>query len=306
MSRFRELEAFVAVVDAGSFVGGADVLNASKAAISRNVQELEERLGARLLNRTTRRLSLTEAGQAYYERARQILAELEDADSVVGATAARAVGRLRINAPQTFGVLHLAPLWGGFAAAYPEVELDITLSDRMVDLVEEGFDVAIRIARLQDSSLVSRRLAGTRLVACASPAYLAAHGAPATLADLARQRIIGYSYSTTGDTWYFDSPQGRQAVSLRPFFRSNSGDTCRAAALAGLGIAIHPGFMVEADMAGGRLVEVLPELRAGEIGIHAVYPSRKHLSGKVRALVDYLSRAFDHAPWNTDCAAAGR
>ena len=165
MDRFREMEHFVAVVEAGSFVAAADGLRLSKAAVSRNVIELESRLGARLLQRTTRRLSLTEAGRAYYARCKQILAEVEEADSAVGVVTGQPIGQIRVNAPFSFGITHLAPLWGRFMERYPEVEMDVSLSDRLVDVVEEGFDAVIRISRLQDSTLVYRRIASTRIVA---------------------------------------------------------------------------------------------------------------------------------------------
>ena len=272
MDRFREIQTFVAVVEAGSFVGAADALRTSKAAVSRSVVDLETRLGARLLHRTTRRLSLTEAGREYFDRSRQLLEDLEEADSLAGMTTSRAVGLLKVNAPLAFGVRHLAPLWGRFLDANPEVRLDITLTDRVVDLVEEGVDVAVRISRMPDSSLVSRKLASSRLILCATPEYLARHGTPAQLPDLARLPVIGYSYGPTGDT-------------------------CLAAALAHQGLILQPCFLIGEELASGRLVRVLPELRGQELGVHAVYPSRKHLSAKVRALVDFLAEAFAGVDW---------
>lgn len=297
MDRFRELEAFIAVVDSGSFVKAAEAMRSSKAAVSRLVQDLETRLGARLINRTTRRLSLTEPGRVYLERSRQIMEELEEADSVVGLTTSRAVGLIKVNAPLSFGVLHLAPLWGSFLATHPEVSLDISLNDRVVDLVEEGYDLAIRISRLPDSSLVSRRLASTSLVLCASPQYLASHGMPQKMADLAQHQTVGYSYAAMGDVWEMQGPGGPETVTIKPRFRANNGDTCRAAALDHQGIVIQPTFLIADDLASGRLVPILPELKGRELGIYAVYPSRKHVSGKVRALVNFLAAAFAAAPW---------
>lgn len=297
MDRFRELSAFVAVVDAGSFVGAGEALRISKAAVSRCVQDLETRLGARLLQRTTRRLSLTEAGRAYYARARQLLADLDEADGAVGAVTGQPLGTIRINAPLSFGVLHLAPLWGEFMARYPGIELDITLSDRLVNLVDEGYDLAVRITRLQDSSLVSRQLAGTRILMCASPDYLARHGTPATLAEVAGHAVIAYSYSQSGDIWRFTRSDGvEEEVATRPRLRANNGDTCRAAALAGQGIVLQPTFLVGDDLAAGRLLRVLPAYSV-PVGIHAVYPSRKHVSLKLRVLLDYLAAAFATVPW---------
>lgn len=297
MDRFREMEHFVAVVEAGSFVGAAEVLRLSKAAVSRSVIELEARLGARLMQRTTRRLSLTEAGQAYYARCKQILADLDEADSAVGAVTGHPVGRLRINAPFSFGILHLAPLWGPFMDRYPDVELEVTLADRLVDVIDEGYDAVIRISRMQDSSLVFRRLTTTRIVLCASPQYLVRAGTPRGLEELAHHRVIAYSYKAEGDVWQFATPDGEREVITHPQIRTNNGDTCRAVALAHQGLILQPDFLVSDDLASGHLVEILPECRGPELGIYAVYPSRKHLSVKVRALVDFLVDAFVAPDW---------
>ncbi len=297
MDRFREIEAFVAVVDAGSFVKAAEALNASKAAVSRAVLELEARLGARLLQRTTRRLSLTEAGREYYARCRQILGELEEADGVVGMASGQAVGTLRINVPVSFGILHLAPLWGALMARHPGLEIDVTLADRQVDLVDEGYDMAVRITRPADSSLVYRRFATTRVVMCASPAYLARRGTPQSVAELARHEVVAYTYKAGGDLWRFDTPHGTEEVMTHARLRANNGETCRAAALDGQGIVLQPTFLVSEDLATGRLVEILPDCRGPEIGIYAVYPSRRHLSMKVRVTVDFLAACFEQTPW---------
>lgn len=298
MDRFREMECFVAVVEAGSFVAAGEALRLSKAAVSRAVIELEKRLGARLLQRTTRRLSITEAGRAYYGRCKQILAELDEADSAVGAVTGHPFGKLRVNAPFSFGIQHLAPLWGPFMARYPDVELEVDLSDRLVDVINEGYDAVIRISRMNDSTLVNRKLASTRIYACATPQYLKRHGYPATLEDLANHSVIGYSYAALGDTWRFDTDQGEREIVTRPRVRANNGDTCRAIVLAHQGIAMQPDFMIGDDLAAGRIVDALPGHRGPEIGIYAIYPSRKHLSVKVRVLVDTLAAAFADPPWS--------
>jgi DNA-binding transcriptional LysR family regulator len=301
MDALRQIEAFVAVVRAGSYVKGAERQETSKAVLSRQVLELETRLGTRLLNRTTRRLSLTETGAAYFERCVQILDDLREADAAAGATTATARGRLRINAPLTFGNLHLAPLWGEFLKLHPAVELDITLTDRVVDLVEEGFDLAVRIAptgRLPSSSLVARTIADDRIVLCASPGYL--RGAPALThpADLAAHAVMAYAWWSGGDSWQFSGADGATAdVTVRPRLRTNSGDTCRAAALADQGVIYQPAFLVGPDLRAGRLVELLSDWRGPTLDIHAVYPSRTHLSGKVRAMVDFLAQAFVQPGW---------
>ena len=231
----------------------------------------------------------------------QILDDLREADAAAGATTATARGRLRINAPLTFGNLHLAPLWGEFLKLHPAVELDITLTDRVVDLVEEGFDLAVRIAptgRLPSSSLVARTIADDRIVLCASPGYL--RGAPALThpADLAAHAVMAYAWWSGGDTWQFSGADGATAdVTVRPRLRTNSGDTCRAAALADQGVIYQPAFLVGPDLRAGRLVELLSDWRGPTLDIHAVYPSRTHLSGKVRAMVDFLAQAFVQPGW---------
>lgn len=301
MDALRQIEAFVAVVRAGSYVKAAERQETSKAVLSRQVLELEARLGTRLLNRTTRRLSLTETGAAYYERCVQILDDLREADAEAGATTATARGRLRINAPLTFGNLHLAPLWGEFLKLHPAVELDITLTDRVVDLVEEGFDLAVRIVpagRLASSTLVARPIAADHIVLCASPAYLRRAPALAHPSDLAAHAVMAYAWWSGGDTWQFTGADGAFAeVTVRPRLRTNSGDTCRAAALADQGVIYQPAFLVGPDVRAGRLVELLPGWRGPALEIHAVYPSRTHLSGKVRAMVDFLAAAFDQPGW---------
>jgi DNA-binding transcriptional LysR family regulator len=297
MDRFQELNVFAAVVDAGSFVGAAEALEMSKPAVSRHVAELESRLGVRLLQRTTRRLSLTEEGEVFYARASEVLASLQEAESEITSRTGKAAGQLKVSAPVSFGLLHLAPLWAGFMARHPDVVLDLTLSDRMVDLVEEGFDIAIRIARLPSSSLVSRKLSSTRLVLCATPRYLKTHGTPKTPAELARHTVLAYSLLSSGESWEFDGPQGHASVKVNPRLRTNSGDTCRAVALQHLGIIIQPSFLVADELRSGALVEVMPQYRSLEFGIYAVYPSRKHVLPKVRLLIDYLVAALKKKDW---------
>ncbi|WP_332778437.1 LysR family transcriptional regulator [Polaromonas sp.] len=298
MDQFRQMEAFVAVVQSGSFVKAGERLGASKAMVSRLLLELEARLGARLLNRTTRRQSLTEAGMDYFERCRKILDELAEANAAASANTAQPAGRLRINAPVTFGNLHLAPLWGRFLQQYPQVTLDVTLSDRVVDLIDDGYDLAIRIARLPDSSLVSRRLAATRLVLCAAPGYLKRQARIRRIEDIAKHPVIAYTYWSGGDTWAFEGPNGRVEVITQPRLRTNSGDTCLAAALAGQGLILQPTFIVGPDLKAGRLQEVLPEYLAPTLDIQAVYPSRQHLSVKVRRMVEFLAAAFEKPVWD--------
>jgi DNA-binding transcriptional LysR family regulator len=297
MDRFAELRALVEVVRAGSFVRAADALGLSKTAVSRQISDLERRLGVRLLNRTTRRLSLTEEGQRFHEHARTVLADLESAEADVMTRAREVTGLLRITAPLSFGILQLAPLWPAFRARHPGATLDVTLGDRVVDLVDEGYDLAIRIARLPDSTLVSRRLAVTRMVLCAAPAYLRKHGRPRQPADLAEHVTLAYSYWSGGDEWPFTGPDGAVSVRVKPWMRTNNGDSCRAAALAGAGIIMQPSFLVGEDLRQKTLVEVMPEFRAVELGVYAVYPTRRYLLPRVRAMVDFLAERFRSPPW---------
>jgi len=290
MDRFLEMKTFCAVVDAGSFVKAADTLGMSKAAVSRYISDLETRLGVRLLHRTTRRLSLTEEGAVFNARSRELIAGVEEAEAEINSRSGAARGLLRVNVPVTFGILHLAPLWHSFHELYPQVKLDVELSDRVVDVVEEGYDMSIRIASLPSSSLISKRLASTRIVLCASPHYLKTQGQPAQLSDLAKHKVIGYSYWLGGDTWNFDGPDGAVSVKIDPWISSNNGDTCRAVALAHQGIILQPTFLIGDDLACGRLVELLPQYRSIELGIYAIYPTRKHVAPKVRALVNFLEQ----------------
>jgi DNA-binding transcriptional LysR family regulator len=297
MDRLRAYAVFSTVVSLGSFTKAADTLETSPANVTRYINELEAALGARLLNRTSRRLSLTEAGRALYERAQGILDDVAEAEALVSASTLQPRGRLRVNAPVSFGILHLAPLWPRFSALYPEIALDISLIDRVVDLVEEGYDLGIRISRAGAASNIGRKLAASRNIVCASPNYIAERGAPERPADLIGHACIGYSFSSTGDDWHFTDTAGKpHVVTVRPIMHTNNGETAHAAALAGRGIIWQPTFLIGEDLRAGRLVPLLPGYRMADIDILAVYPSRRHLSAKVRAMVDFLAEAFKGTP----------
>lgn len=298
MDRFDEMQAFAAVVDAGSFVRAADALQVSKTAVSRLVADLEARLGVRLLHRTTRRLSLTAEGEIFHARCKELLAGVDEAEAEVTAGVDEAVGLLRLNVPVSFGLLHLAPLWPAFLQQHPTVTLDVTLSDRFVDLVDEGYDLVVRIGRLPASTLVSRQLNSTRLVLCASPEYLRRHGTPTHPEQIAQHAVFSYTLLASGDTWHFEGPQESVSVKVTPAMRSNSGDTCCAAALQHQGIVLQPSFMVAQHLRSGALVEILPAYRSLELGIYAVYASRRHVPSKVRVLIDFLVQAFRIPAWN--------
>jgi DNA-binding transcriptional LysR family regulator len=297
MNKVQEMASFVAVVDAGSFIRAADASGMSKAAVSRHVNDLEQRLGVRLLHRTTRRLSLTAEGQAFHARCKELLASVDEAEAEITAQSGAPSGLLRVNAPLTFGVLHLAPLWGRFTHLYPKVSLDVTLGDRVVDVIDEGYDLVVRITAMTGSMLVSRKLASTRMVLCASPGYLAKHGTPVHPGELVAHRAIAYTYWATRDEWEFTGPDGPVSVSVNACIHTNNGDTCRLAALDHQGIILQPTFLVGEDLKRGTLVELMPEFRSIEMGIHAVYPTRKFLPLKVRRLIDFLASAFRDPSW---------
>lgn len=297
MDRLRAFEVFTTIVARGGFARAADALDTSPANITRYITELEAHLGTRLLNRTSRRFSLTEAGEALYERARSIIDDVNEAEALATATAARPRGRLRINAPVSFGIRHLAPLWPKFMTAWPEVELDIVLGDRVVDIVEEGFDLAIRISRGGSQTHVARKLAVSRNIVCASPDYIARYGAPTVPAGLSHHRCVVYSYAAMAEEWSFTDDAGKlHSARVRAAMQVNNGDTARAAALAGEAIIWQPTFLIGDDLRAGRLIRLLPGYSLPDIDILAVYPSRRHLGAKVRLMVDFLAEAFGGTP----------
>jgi DNA-binding transcriptional LysR family regulator len=301
MDRLASMELFARVVECGGFSAAARSLGLSKSVVSKQVRTLEDRLGVRLLNRTTRRIALTEAGRAYLEGVERIAALVAQTEESVTHLQERPRGLLRINAPVSFGQLRLGQLIPDFMALYPEVAIDLTLSDRFVDLVEEGFDVAIRIGSLPDSSLIARRLAPVRRVVCASPAYLATHGPLSRVQDLERHDCLGYSYLSTLDQWRFHGPEGEVTVRVRGHLRANNGEVLREAAIAGVGVSLAPTFIVGEDLQAGRLVRLLPGYEPlPDIAIHAVHPAGRHVSPKLRTFVDFLAERFGpEPPW--DC-----
>jgi DNA-binding transcriptional LysR family regulator len=297
MDRLRAMEVFVEVVRKNGFARAADALDTSPANVTRIIGDLEAHLGTRLLNRSSRKMSLTESGEALYERARAIVDDMAEVEAIASASAVKPRGLLRINAPLSFGILHLAPLWAKFMLQYPEVELQVALIDRVVDIVEEGYDMAVRISRGGSHQHAARKLATSRNIACASPAYLEQHGMPLLPADLRQHNCIGYSYSASADEWQFSDDKGQAwPVKVNCTMHTNNGDTARAAALGGAGIIWQPTFLIGADLREGRLRQVLPGFRLPDIDVLAVYPSRRHLSAKVRVMVDFLAAEFGGTP----------
>ncbi|MCC6193074.1 MAG: LysR family transcriptional regulator [Burkholderiales bacterium] len=298
MDRFEAITAFTKVVAAGSFARAAERLGVSVSSVSRHVAELEAHLNARLLHRTTRRLSLTEAGRAFHERCVQLLADLEEAEASAGAGTAVPRGTLRVSCGVTFGTQHVAPAIAAFMARYPDVRLDLELSDRSVDLVEEGYDAAVRIGAVGGQNLVARHVGDTCLVCCAAPAYLARHGEPRTPEDLARHACLLYQYLPQRDTWTFVDRQGpaRRARVSGPAY-ANNGAFLATLAEAGVGICYEPDFIVGAALRAGRLVAILRGYGPVASPINVVYASRRHLSATVRASADFLVQRFSTPEW---------
>jgi len=288
MDRLTSLTAFVRVVDSGGFSAAGRKLNMSTTMVSNHVQSLEDRLGARLLHRTTRKVSLTEVGKTYYDRCTQILADLEQADDIAGSSQSIPRGTLRIYTA-THIVQYVGPVVAEFLAAYPEVKVDLSMGERTVDMIDEGYDVAVRLTPPPDSSLIVRSLATWRHVLCCSHGYLEAHPRPEQLADLAQHNCIRHELYPFGDDWRFADRKGNPAsVRVTGNLVTNSGDTLRLAALHGAGIFLAAGFLVHDDLEAGRLVRLLPEYRPVEFAMNAVYPHRHHLSAKVRTFIDML------------------
>ena len=296
MDRLASMRAFVKVVEAGSFVRGADKLGISTTSASRLVAELEEHLGTRLLQRTTRRLHLTDAGQRYFERALQLLSDLEEAESEVGSATTTPRGRLRISVGQTFGVRQLSGVFPRFQELYPEVELEVFATDRRVDLIEEGFDLAVRMSLELPPTYVARRLCTIRVVVCASPAYLAKHGTPRVPQDLSTHNCLTIPSGGFENRWLFEGADGPLTVDVRGNYRSDSGDLLRAAALAGQGLVYVPTFIVGDELARGELVPLLLEWKTPTLEAKVVYPTRRFVSAKVRAFTEFLQAEFAGEP----------
>ncbi len=303
LDRVTGLKVFVKVAAAGSLSAAARALSMSQTMATKHVAALEHHLGARLFHRSTRRLSLTETGRNYLESAERILAELEAADAAVSADRFEARGNLRVNAPVSFGARQIAPLLDEFTRRHPHLTVELGLNDRLVDLAEEGWDVAVRIGSLDSSSLLARKLAPCRTVLAAAPAYLKSHGVPKKAAELAKHNCLGYTLSRTAgaDRWPF-GVKGETIVSVAGNLRANNGDALRAAALAGQGIIYQPTFIVADDLRAGSLARInLREATFEFAGIYAVYLPQRNLPAKVRAFIDFLLERFSpQPPWDRD------
>jgi DNA-binding transcriptional LysR family regulator len=303
LDRITGMQVFSRVAALGSLSAAARALGMSQTMATKHIAATEERLGVKLLHRTTRRLTLTEAGRRYLESVERILADVEDAESSAAADRFEVRGTLRVNAPLSFGVREIAPLMAAFCHRHPGLVVDLGLSDRVVDLIEEGWDLAIRIGRLPDSSLTSRRLAPSRLVLAAAPAYLDAHGTPVRVEDLQRHNCLGYTLSRvqSPNRWIF-GPEGRSSVAVSGSFKASNGDALLAAALSGLGVIYEPTFLVGDALRSGALVPlVLDEPFYDGLGIFALHPAARMAPAKVRALIDFLAARFGpRPPWDRD------
>lgn len=293
MDRLGDLDIFARVAATGSMSQAARDLGLSPPVISKRIKRLEERLGTRLLQRTTRQIALTDAGRGFHERVLAILASVEEAENWVSQRAQQARGPLRISAPTTFGRLHVAPHLVRFLEKYPDISVDLSLSDSFVDVVGDGFDVAIRIADLADTSLVARKLAPNHRVLCASPDYLARMGTPSRIQDLARHRLLVHN----ADHWRLEGPEGAVHVPVASVVSTNSSEVIREAVIAGMGIALRSTWDIGPELRSGRLVALLPAYRASHrVAIHAVYPSRRHLPQRTRVFIDFLLELYGPVP----------
>ena len=293
MDIVKAMQAFVTVVESGSLTAAADQLDTSSAAISRQLAALEQHLGARLLHRTTRRLSLSDSGQEFFTRAQQILIDIAETEAALSQHTIKPTGLLRVSAPLSFGVSKLSKWLPEFIKRYPELRIDIDLTDRVVDLASDGIDVAVRIARSPASTnVIARKIAPIGIKVCASPGYLARHGRPTHPTELINHKSLSYSYLSSGDTWHFHDADRREAtIRVQASVHANNGDLLREMALADVGIIMQPTFIVADDLASGKLERLLPDWRLDGFNLYAVYLSRKLLSAKVRLFIDFLIEA---------------
>ncbi len=303
MDRFEDLQAFVAVVEAGSFTAAADRLDANKSAVSRRVSTLEERLGVQLLRRTTRRLNLTETGRSFYERSARILADLEEAESAVAQEHGELRGTLSVALPLSFGTRHMYGPISEFSQLHPKVTFDLDLNDRRIDLLEEGVDLAVRIGRLADSTLIARRLFESRTVVCGSSQYFEEHGVPQTPDDLRDHQCLVYGNLADPGKWVCRDKNGeRHRVDVNVTMSASSGDFLCAAAAQGLGIAMQPTFIAGVAIRRGDLMPILTDYEWPVSPAYAVYPPTRHLSYRVREFIDFLADKFSGVPyWDGDC-----
>ena len=298
MDKFSEIQTFVNVVEAGSLSAAADRMAVAKSAVSRRLAELESRLGAQLLQRTTRSIKLTESGRRFHESCQRILADLEESEHTVATEHATISGAIRVAAPLSFGIHHLSPVLNNFQQVHPEVSLELNLDDRQINLLEAGFDLGLRIGKLEDSSLIARRLAPIRRIVLASPAYLQKHGEPRSPEDLKQHTGLTYTNMREGQLWQFNRPDG-SLVSVRVpgHLKANNGEYLLNAAIDGLGVVVSTTFIASNAIERGLLKPILCEFEPKPVSLYAIYPSQRHLPQRVRTLIDFLAERFCENPY---------
>ncbi len=296
VDKIASMKAFTRVVQYGGFAAAARELRLSRSAVSKYVNELERDLGVQLFRRTTRSVAPTEQGQAYYERATAILAALEEADAAVTRLHAEPRGLLRVNAPMSFGTLHLGHAVADFMQKYPELKIQLVLSDQQLDPVQEGFDVTLRVADLPSSSLIARKIAPASRLLCAAPSYLERRGEPRHPDELYMHDCLAYGHLATGNRWRLTGPDGEHWISIPWTLCANNGEVLRDTAVAGCGIALLPTFIIGPDLQQGRLRSILADYRLPEIAVYAIYPETRHLSVKIRTFIDFLVARFGERP----------
>jgi DNA-binding transcriptional LysR family regulator len=298
MNRFENMDTFIRVVEAGSISGAADRLDVAKSAVSRRLKELEGHLGVELFHRTTRKMNLTDTGSAFYQQSVRILDDVLETELATSKAHGTLKGSLKVALPTSFGLMHLGPAINEFLKAHPKIEFDLDFNDREVDLMQEGFDLAIRIARLPDSSLIARRLASMQTVMCASPAYLERMGTPQSPDELIDHRCLVYNLIRDFEYWQLVDAQNKlYKVKIHSFLKASNGEFLRDAAVAGLGITLMPAFIVYKEMERGVLVSLLTEYKRPQIDAYAIYPQTRHLSQRVRAFVNFLVKRFEGTPY---------
>jgi len=307
MDKLEAMNAFAKVVALGSYAEAGRSLGLTRSAVSKAVIELEQLLRARLLDRTTRRVGPTEAGLAYYERCVDIISRVEETELQISQLHGEPRGVVKVNAPTSFGVLYLGPAMADFMTSYVDLKVELTLNDRFIEPIEEGFDLTIRIASLPDSSLIARKLAPARRMLVAAPSYLDKHGKPSQLSDLSSHRCLAYGHSTTLQRWQLTKDGKPVNVAIKPALCCNNGDVLREAALAGHGITLLPTFLVGSDLETGRLLAILPHNAPTELGIYALYAPNRYLATKTRVLIDFLAHRFGDKPqWDRFMASPKR
>ena len=298
MNRFENMDTFIRVVEAGSISGAADRLNVAKSAVSRRLKELEKHLGVELFHRTTRQMNLTDTGRAFYHQTVRILDDVLEAEIATSQAHGTLKGSLKIALPSTFGLMHMGPIINDFIKEHPQIEFDLDFNDREVDLIQEGFDLAIRIANLPDSSLIARRIAHVKTVICASPEYLQQMGTPQSPEDLIEHKCLVYSLQRDFEYWHLTDANGNEIkTKIYPYLKASTGEFLKEAAVDGQGIILVPTFIAYKEIERGSLIPLLKDYSSPQINAYAIYPQTRHLSQRVRAFVDLLVKRFEGTPY---------